>query len=139
MVSILAGLLFLDAGSTEPLNRSLASAWGLLLLKVLTVAAVAVLFSSFTNTTLAAIFTLSVTVAGYLTNDLRGLWQGDHAWIATLVWYALPDLGSLTVNDSVIYRTALPASALLTCAQAAIYGAAAITLAAAVLERRDFR
>ena len=139
MALMLAALFVYDAGSFAPLDATLAGAMGLLLLKVLTVAAVAALFSSFTHTTLAAIFTLSVTIGGYLIGEARALWQGDHAWVATLIWYALPDLGALTANDAVVYRTALPASAALGGLHAIAYAAATLALAAAVLERRDFR
>ncbi len=139
MSLILGGLLAFDAGSLAPIDRSLVLAILLLLLKVLTVAAIAVLFSSFTNTTLAAIFTLSLTVAGYLSSEVRALWQGEHAWVASAIWYALPDLGSLTVNEAVVYSSALPASAGLAALQAALYAAAALALAAGILERRDFR
>ncbi len=139
MSAILGALLVLDAGSRTALDGALARALTLLLLKVLTVAAVAALFSSFTNTTLAAIFTLSITVAGYLTGEVRSLWRGAHAWIATLIWYVLPDLGGLTVNDTVIYRTPLPGSVALAALQAGLYAAVALALAAAALERRDFR
>lgn len=139
MAVMLSALLVLDARSWEPICRSLALVLALLLLKVLTVAAIAAFFSCFTNATLAAIFTLSLTAAGYLTSEVRLLWKGAHAWIATLVWYALPDLGALTMNDVAVYRTALPPSTWLASLQSAIYGAAALALAAAVLERRDFR
>lgn len=139
MAAILSCLLVLDAGSTAPLDRSLLAVLALLIVKILTIAAVAVLFSCFTNTTLAAIFTLTLTLAGYLATEARALWQGDHAWVATVVWYLLPDLGRLTVNDVVVYRTALPASAGLAVIHAALYAGAALAFGAAVLERRDFR
>jgi ABC-type transport system involved in multi-copper enzyme maturation permease subunit len=139
MAGILSALLVFDSGSRSPLDLSLAGALALLVLKVLTVAAVAVFFSSFSNTTLAAILTLSITLAGYLTNEVRTLWQGAHAWIATAIWYALPDLGALTVNDAVIYRTSLPASTTIAALHAALFAAATLAAAAAVLERRDFR
>jgi Cu-processing system permease protein len=139
MAALLSALLALDARSAEPLDRSLAGAIALLAVKILTIAAVAVLFSCFTNTTLAAIFALTLTIAGFLANEARTLWQGDHAWVATLIWYLLPDLGRLTVNDAVIYRTALPASAALAVLHAAFYAAAALAIGAAALERRDFR
>ncbi len=139
MSALLSALFLYDARSFSPLDSTLVGALALLLLKVLTVAAMAVLFSCFTNTTLAAIFTLSLTIAGYLTSELRAVWQGDHAWIATLIWYALPDLGALTTNDAVVYRTALPATAALSGLHAVAYAAAALALGAAVLERRDFR
>ncbi|WP_242360561.1 ABC transporter permease [Anaeromyxobacter sp. SG17] len=139
MAVMLSALFVYDARSFSPLSPTLAGAIALLLLKVLTVAAIATLFSSFTNTTLASIFTLSLTIAGYLTSEVRSIWQGDHAWISALVWYALPDLGTLTGNEAVVYRTALPASAALGGLHALAYAAAMLALAAAVLERRDFR
>lgn len=139
MAIMLAALFVIDARSWSPLNGTLAGTTALLSLKVLTVAAIAVLFSSFTHTTLAAIFTLSLTIAGYLTSEVRSLWQGDHAWMGTLIWYALPDLGALTTNEAVVYRAALPPSAALGGLHAIVYAAAALALAAAILERRDFR
>jgi Cu-processing system permease protein len=139
MALMLSALFVYDAGSLAPLTPVLAGAFAALLLKVLTVAAIAALFSSFTNTTLAAIFTLSLTIAGYLTGELRALWEGDHAWIATVIWYALPDLGALTTNEAVIYRTALPASLGLSSLLAILHAAVALVLGSAVLERRDFR
>jgi ABC-type transport system involved in multi-copper enzyme maturation permease subunit len=137
--TILSALLVYDAGSWAPISRPLLQALALLLLKVLTIAAIAALFSSFTNTSLAVIFTLTLTMAGYVTSEVRTLWRGPHAWIATLVWYALPDLGSLTVNEAVVYGTGLPPSAGLASLQAALYAVAALAVAAAVLERRDFQ
>lgn len=139
MASVLSALLVYDARSWEPLSWPLVIVLALLALKTLTVSAVAVMFSSFTNATLAAIFTLSLTLAGYLTSEVRSLWKGAHSWIATVVWYALPDLGALTMTDVAVYRTALPASAGLACLQAALYAAATLTIAIVVLERRDFR
>lgn len=139
MALMLSALFVYDAGSLAPLTPVLAGAFGALLLKVLTVASIAALFSCFTNSTLAAIFTLSLTIAGYLTGELRALWEGDHAWIATVIWYALPDLGALTTNEAVIYRTALPAALGLSSLLAVLHAAVALTLGAAVLERRDFR
>ena len=139
MAAMLGALLVVDGRSFAPIDRPLLAAAALLLLKVLTVAAVATLFSSFTNSTLAAIFTLSLTLAGYLSAEVRTLWQGDHAWVASAIWYALPDLGSLTVNDAVVYHSALPGTACLAALQAALYAAVALALAAAILERRDFK
>jgi ABC-type transport system involved in multi-copper enzyme maturation permease subunit len=139
MALILSALLVVDSGGWQPLGRSFFVVVALLLLKVLTVAALAVLFSCFTNTTLAAIFTLSLSLGGYLTSEVRSLWKGSHAWIANLVWYALPDLGSLTMNDAAIYRTAVPPSAGSASLQAALYAATALALAAALFERRDVK
>jgi ABC-type transport system involved in multi-copper enzyme maturation permease subunit len=136
---MLSALLVLDAGSRAPLDALLPAALVLLLLKALMVGAVAVLFSCFSNTTLAATFTLSITIAGYLTGEVRTLMRGAHAWIGSVIWYALPDLGALSVNAAVLYRTTLPASTGMASIQAVLYVATSLVLAAAALERRDFR
>lgn len=139
-MAVLLGLVLVaEAHSTGPLTGVLLAAVAMLGVKILVVAAVAVLFSSFTATTLAAIFTLAVAVAGHLTNDMRALWQGEAEWLPQLIWYALPNLGSLTLNDAVIYRAPVPASALLAAGQQVLYACAALALAAAIFERRDFR
>ncbi len=108
-------------------------------LQLVVVGAVAVLFSSFTSSTLAAIFTLSVAIAGQLTNEMRSMWQGSSAWLGKLVWYAVPNLGALSLNESVVYRTAVPAATWLAAAYAALYAATALAIASAAFERRDLR
>ena len=108
------------------------------LLVLLVVAAVAILFSSISSPTLAAIFTLSIAIAGHLTNEMRALWQGDR-WVATLIWYLVPNLGSLSLNDAVIYRSLIPSPAWTAAAYAMLYSATALALASLAFERRDFR
>jgi ABC-type transport system involved in multi-copper enzyme maturation permease subunit len=107
--------------------------------QLLVVAAVAILFSSITSTTLAAIFTLAFAVAGHLTNEVRAIWQGDQTWVPTLVWYLVPNLGSLSLNASVIYGTPVPPGAWLAAAYGALYAATALALASLAFERRDLR
>jgi ABC-type transport system involved in multi-copper enzyme maturation permease subunit len=139
MAALLGILLVVEQGSTAPLTPILAAAVAMLGVKILVVSAVAVLFSSFTTTTLAAIFTLTVAVAGHLTNDMKALWQGGAEWLPQAIWYAVPNLGSLTLNEAVVYRAPVPPSALLAAGQQLLYAAAALALAAAIFERRDFR
>lgn len=139
MAVLLSGLLCLEAGSLAPLDRALGAAVGMMCMQVLVVAAVAVFFSSFTTTTLAAIFTLAVAIAGHLTNDMLVLWKRGPGWIARLVWYAVPNLGSLTLTDAVVYRAHIGLSDLLPALSALCYVCALLAFGAAVFERRDFR
>lgn len=139
MGATLGALLVLDAGSLAPLDHAFLAAVLMLGVQFLVVAAVAVLFSSLTTTTLAAIFALSITVAGHLSHDLRTLWRGEGSIVGRVLWYVLPNLTALSQNEAVIYRTPPPHSAWLACAYAALYAAALLALAAAVFERRDFR
>jgi ABC-type transport system involved in multi-copper enzyme maturation permease subunit len=139
MAVTLAAMLALEERSLRPLDLALLSAFAMLGVQLLVVAAVAVLFSSITTTTLAAIFSLALTLAGRLSNDLRTLWEGAGAQIGKALWYVLPNLSALSLNESVVYRTPPPASAWLAVLYALLYAAAALALAAAVFERRDLR
>jgi Cu-processing system permease protein len=139
MAALLAAVLAYDAGSFRPLDRALLAAVALMGMQFLVVGAVAVLFSSVSSTTLAAIFTLAVAVAGQLTGEVRALWQGPATWVPRMLWYLLPNLGALSANEAVIYRTPPPAQAWLAALYAMLYGAAALALAALAFERRDLR
>jgi ABC-type transport system involved in multi-copper enzyme maturation permease subunit len=139
MAAVLAAVLTIEAGSTRPLDAPLLAAFAMMGVQLLVVGAVAVLFSSLTSTTLAAIFALSVAIAGQLTNEMRNLWRGDGAWLARALWYALPNLGVLNVNDAVIYHHAPPSSAWIAAGYGLLYAAAILALACLAFERRDFR
>jgi ABC-type transport system involved in multi-copper enzyme maturation permease subunit len=135
----LAAMLALEERSTRSLDLALLGAFAMMGVQFLVVAAIAVLFSSVTTTTLAAIFSLALTVAGRLSNDLRTLWEGPGAGLGKVLWYALPNLSALSLNESVVYRSPPPASAWIAVLYALLYAGAALSLAAAVFERRDLR
>lgn len=139
MAATLAAVLVLQERSARPLDAALLAAVAMIGVQFLVVAAIAVLFSAVTTTTLAAIFTLGITVAGRLSNDLRTLWTAEGAQVGKVLWYLLPNLSALSLNEHVVYRTAPPASAWLAVGYALLYAAGALALAAAVFERRDLR
>jgi ABC-type transport system involved in multi-copper enzyme maturation permease subunit len=139
MALVLAMVLVMREGSLRPLDLALLGAVAAIGVQFLVIAAVAVLFSAVTTTTLAAIFALSLTVAGRLSNDLRTLWTGAGSWLGKVLWYLLPNLSALSLNESVVYRTPPPASAWLAVLYSLLYAGAALALAAAVFERRDLR
>jgi ABC-type transport system involved in multi-copper enzyme maturation permease subunit len=139
MALALGVALVLEAGNLSTLDGTFAIAIAMLGLQFVVVAAVAVLFSSITSSTLAAIFTLSVAVAGMLTHEVRTLWKGGVEWLGTVVWYLVPNLGALSLNEAVVYRTAVPPGTGWAAAYALCYAAAALAIAAATFERRDLR
>lgn len=139
MAATLSVLLVIEAGSYAPVDGTLVAAFLMLGVQFLVVAAVAVFFSAVTSPTLAAIFALSVALAGHMSNDLRTLWRGEGASVGRALWYLIPNLSALSINDSVIYRSPAPPSAWWACLYALFYGGAALALAAACLERRDLR
>lgn len=102
------------------------------------IGAVAILFSSFTNTTLAAIFTLSLAVSGHFVRELLVFWRGAAPLRA--VGLLLPNLAALDFKVQLVYQEAVPAGFLgLALVHAAIYVAVMLALASAVFGRRDLR
>ena len=87
MAGLFALVLAADAGGLQPIGRALVDAILLLGLQFLVVGAVAILFSTITSPTLAAVFTLAVAIAGQLTGEIRALWRGPGTWIPQLIWY----------------------------------------------------
>ena len=139
MAFLLGALLVFDAKSLRPVDAAFLAAVALIGVQYLVVAAVAVLFSAVSSTTLAAIFALSVAIAGQFTSEVRALWQGPATWVPRLLWYLLPNLGALNANEAVIYRTPPPAQAWLAALYAVLYAGAALSLASLAFERRDLR
>jgi Cu-processing system permease protein len=139
MAGLFALVLAADAESLRPVGRAFLEAVALQGVQFLVVGAVAMLFSAITSSTLAAIFTLSVAIAGQMTGEIRALWQGPGTWVPRLLWYLLPNLSSLNANEALVYRTPPPAQAWLAALYGTAYAGAALALAVVVFERRDLR
>ncbi len=140
MGMVLAAVLVVEARDLSPVDVPLLAAFGMLAVQFLVVAAVAILFSSVTSSTLAAILGLSLVLAGHMTNEMRALWQDEGSrWLAKAIWYAVPNLGALSLNEAVIYRTAVPEAAWGAALYAVLYAAAALAIASVGFERRDMR
>lgn len=140
MGAVLAVVLAVEAGGLEPVDAPLLGAFAMLGVQFLVVGAVAILFSSVTSSTLAAILGLSVVLAGHATNEMRALWQDEGSrWLAKAIWYAVPNLGALSLNEAVIYRQPIGPEAWTAAAYAFLYAAAALAIASLGFERRDMR
>jgi ABC-type transport system involved in multi-copper enzyme maturation permease subunit len=139
MSVVLALVLVLDASSLRPIDSAYAAAIAFLGVQFLVIASVAILFSCITNSMLAAIFTLAVTIAGQLTNEMRALWKDGPVWIAKVIWYLVPNLGVLNANEAVIYRSPPSAGAWLGALYGVMYASTVVALAAAAFERREIR
>lgn len=102
------------------------------------VGAVALLFSSVTNTTLAAICALGVAVAGYLSRDAIPVWRASRVGRALAL--AIPNLAALDYKVAVVYEEVVPAGDVaLKLGYAALYVGVILALASAVFSRRDLR
>jgi ABC-type transport system involved in multi-copper enzyme maturation permease subunit len=139
MALVLAGVLVFEAGSLRAVDAAFAAAVMLQGVQFLVVGAAAVFFSCLSSTTLASIFTLAIAVAGQLSNEMRALWKGPATWLPQALWYLVPNLGSLSANEAVIYRTPPPATTWVAALYGLLYAATALALAALAFERRDLR
>jgi Cu-processing system permease protein len=132
-------VLALYRGNLDFVTRgSILVAFAGLAIQLAMVAAIAVLFSSFTNTTLAAIFTLALTAAGHLSAAAFTFWRDVP--LARAVTFLLPNLQALDFKVEVVYEEAIsPGRFALGATYGLLYAAVALALASAVLSRRDLR
>jgi len=144
MALVLVAVLAVYLGNLGFLRDTpLLAALAAMALQFAMVAAVAVLFSSFTTTTLAAIFTLSLVVAGHLASDLVRYWgqQGGLARLAgQFVYVLVPNLEALNLKEAMVYKDPLPLGFALTgYGYGVFYAAAVVALSASIFARRDLR
>jgi ABC-type transport system involved in multi-copper enzyme maturation permease subunit len=116
----------------------LAAAFAGLAAQLAVVAAIAILFSTFTNPTLAAIFGLALAASGHLARETLFYWRDTPPLRA--VGTILPNLAALDYKVQVVYKDALaPGQVATSLAYAAVYVAFLLALASVVFSRRDLR
>ncbi len=138
-----AGLyLTLLATGRRPDPLLLAAVYPMLLGFVLVVA-FAMLFSTLTSSTLAAVCTVSVVVAGRFTDVVRGMREvapGVPPWLVQAVYLALPNLLNFDFKNGVAYGEPVPAAALLWVTVYAVsWVGLTLLLGLAVFRSRDFQ
>lgn len=102
------------------------------------VAAVAVFFSTFTNTTLAAIAALALAAAGHSARVAMPFWRTSI--LGRSLALLVPNLAVLDWKVAVVYSDAVSAAdAVLPLAYALVYSSVVLSLASAVFARRDLR
>ncbi len=142
-VFLVAVLAFYTRGLAFLAQTPLLATLGAIALQLAMVAAVAVLFSTFTTATLSAIFTLSFVVAGHLASDLVRYWgqQGEGAgWMGKALYVVVPNLEALNFKEAMVYKDALPAGpTALAFAYGLLYSVGVVAVAAGIFSRRDLR
>lgn len=105
--------------------------------------AVAVLFSSFTTPVLSALYTLAIFAVGQWSYDLREFAEQFPPTLGTVVQFLANVVPNLPLFNMRTLATeaamASPQHVLFATLYAAVYCACALTAAAAVFERRDFK
>lgn len=133
----LALAVLLSTGTADP---RLLLGGAMVLVELLTLAALVLLYGSFAGPLVAAFLTVSTYVAGHLAGDLHDFAVAGGRPFLAGVAYALPNLASFDVRPEVVHGFPIDWGRLvLAVAHAASYAAAAIALAVVVFERREFR
>lgn len=133
-------LLFTERG----LDLSLLKAVLLTCVELMVVTAIALFFSTFTTSTLSAIFTLAVFIIGSLSQELRLLAEktGSEALrlLLELLYYGLPNLGNFNLRAEAVHHVPVPVHSLVApLAYGATYVLLTLGLSCLIFWRRDFK
>ena len=128
-----------EAPAADP---ALLRAYLLIYMELLIVAAIALLFSTFSSRFLAIVMTAGMYVVGHFNADLRAMDEvtgpGAAAFLAACLSHILPDLAPLNVTAEVVHGQPVTAGYLaLTAGYALVYLAALIVGAVFIFSRRD--
>ena len=126
-----------------PIERSLFQAVQLIFVEILVVTAIALFFSTFTSSTLSAIFTLSLYVIGHLTADLRAMVATNEGGmgkaVVEVLYYLCPNLEMLNIKgQAAVGIPAAPEYMMLASLYGLLYAGMLLTVACLVFQRRDF-
>jgi ABC-type transport system involved in multi-copper enzyme maturation permease subunit len=110
-------------------------------LGLLVVVAAALLFSTVTSSTLAAVFTFAVVLVGRFADvihNMRDVVPGAPAWLLQALYYALPNFANFDLKARVVHGNPVGAGDLfLIAVYACAYCGVLLGLATAVFRRRD--
>jgi len=131
------------AGEWSLRPEFLEAIW-LIYVELMVVTALALLFSTFTTSTLAAIFTLALYVIGNLTHELKAFasqaGMAAPKLLADALYYVLPNFQTFNVKAEVVHSLHISRRLMV---WASLYGLAYVGvvmgLAAAIFQRRDFK
>ena len=126
-----------------PIQPSFFQAVALIFVEILVVTAIALFFSTFTSTTLSAIFTLGFYVIGHLTADLRSMVSNSGSSpiksFVDLLYYLCPNLEMLNIKGQAAVGLAVaPEYLMLASLYGVLYAGLLLTGACLVFQQRDF-
>jgi ABC-type transport system involved in multi-copper enzyme maturation permease subunit len=139
IIGLLIVLQVMDVPITALLFKSLA----MIFIELMVITAVALLFSTFTSSTLSAIFPLAIYVIGHLSADLKTF--GDKLetmgrGVVNALYYVMPNLERFNLKGHVTNHVDVPTTdLLLTLAYGLSYTAMLLLLSAMIFQRRDFQ
>jgi ABC-type transport system involved in multi-copper enzyme maturation permease subunit len=138
------GLYLLLLVMGEPLAPELLKAIYLIYVQLAVLTAIALLFSTFTSSILAGIFSGFTYVVGYFASELKNLENVVDSpllpRLTQVLYYLLPNFKNFDVKSAVVAGTPVPMSQLAwATAYGAIYAAMVLLAATWIFQRRDLK
>ncbi|HET6437343.1 MAG TPA: ABC transporter permease [Anaeromyxobacter sp.] len=139
-----AAMLFLYRSDVGWVGPQFLGTFALMVAQLAVCGAFAVLFTTFSTATLAAIFSLALVGAGWLFSEVRTFWlEADQVGLKTVVRlldFLLPNMGLLDMKEAVLYGDPVTLGSFLgRLLYGTAYSATVVALAALVFSRRDVR
>lgn len=142
-VIMVVGLLVVLKVMDVPIEPVLFKSLLLIFMELLVITAVALFFSTFTSSTLSAMFSLAVYVIGHLSSDLKTLGAKLDAVSRAVVnglYYVMPNLERFNLKGHVIHRLDVGmADMMLILCYGFAYTALLLVTAAIIFQHRDFQ
>jgi Cu-processing system permease protein len=138
------GSWFMPHWGAPALDPALLKAIGMIFLQLMIITAVALFFSTFSSSMLAAALTFGVYIVGHFNADLKNfetvIDSRPVVYAARVLYYALPNFATLDVKNEVVHALPVPAPYLmLNTAYSAVYIALLVSAATFIFMRRDFK
>jgi ABC-type transport system involved in multi-copper enzyme maturation permease subunit len=141
VAAMTVGLYLTLAGTHRALDPHLLRAVVPLYMSLVVVTAVALLFSTVTSTTLAAICTTAMVMAGRYVDIIRNMHDvapDVPAWLTNTLYRVIPNLQLFNFKEAAVYGDPIPASTIAwVVAYGVAYSAVALLLAMAAFRRRE--
>ena len=138
------GFYLVQLAGEWPLQFELLKAVWLIFVELMVITAFALFFSTFTTSTLAGIFSLSLYVIGHLTGDLKVFAQQfGGSWLegmANFLYYVLPNLENFNVKSQVVHNVQISMTWVFwSSLYGFVYMGLILLLATVVFQNRDFK
>jgi Cu-processing system permease protein len=132
------------AWEAPALDPALMKATFLILVELVVITAVALFFSTFAGPMVSAALTLGVVIVGNFNADLKNfeavIDSKPMAWLAKVLYYALPNLAPFDVKAQVVHSQPVPFGYIgLSVGYAGLYVGMLLLLATLIFSRRDFK
>jgi ABC-type transport system involved in multi-copper enzyme maturation permease subunit len=144
LVTMSASFVVVSLATGAPVDAGHAAAVGLIAVELMIMIAVATLFSTFTTTMLASLYSLGIYVVGHLTRDLRALGQQADLESIRLVtqwiYKLLPDLESFNLTIKAVHGLSISTAEIWWPVLYGIcYSLILLVCAVFIFQRRDLR